>query len=102
MKKAEKKNWFTLALCVLAILAVLVIVSLFVPIYGEICSKNEYTGQKECPPYHLVLVWGWHVIEVLNAGGVAITALATLAIGAFTYQLKSALSDLLTPLFNLE
>lgn len=80
----------TVALCCLAIVIVLIILSFFVPIYGDVCGKSEYSGQKECTPYHLPLYILWCIEKALDAGGVAITAVATIAIGGFTYQLKRA------------
>ena len=52
--------------------------------YGEYCSKDEYTGAKECASYHIVLVAFWHFTKAANDYGVAITALATVFVAAFT------------------
>ena len=38
----------------------------FVPIYGEICSKNEYTGAKDCAAYNVILVILWHISKALT------------------------------------
>ena len=84
----------TLALCFVAIAAVLFVVSLFIPALAEICEKNQYTGAKECPRYHigpfiLLLVWGF-----IEHHGELFTALATLAIAAFTFELKRSTDKL--------
>ena len=55
--------------------------------HAEICAKNPDTGQKECATYNIALVALWHVGEFLNYYGVAVSALATVAIAAFTYTL---------------
>src|SRR5665213_4461672 len=57
--------------------------------HAEICGKNSDTGQKECATYNIALVALWHVGEFLNYYGVAVSALATVAIAAFTYTLYS-------------
>lgn len=77
----------TFALCILVILLVLVVASFLMPIYGEICNKNEYTQAKERSSHPIVFVVFWHIVKALDAGGVAITALATLAISGFTATL---------------
>jgi hypothetical protein len=66
----------------------------FVPIYGEICSKNEYTGAKDCAAYNVILVILWHISKALNDHGVAITTLATIAIAGFTWTLKRSTDKL--------
>jgi hypothetical protein len=66
-----------------------------IPAYGEICSKSADTGQKECATYHVALVALWHVGEFLNYYGVALTAVATVAIAAFTLTLWRATSGML-------
>lgn len=84
----------TFALFIIAVLFFLFAISLFVPIYGEICAKDEYTNTKECTPYHIALVALWHILKATNDWSAAITALATLAIGAFTLQLKRSTDKL--------
>jgi hypothetical protein len=79
----------TLALCIGLILAVLVAVTYFIPLYEEICTKNEYTGEKECGRYHLVTVALWHLFKILDAASVAITGLATVLLAYITYRLVS-------------
>ena len=61
-------------------LVLLIIVGFEIPIYAEICQKNEYTGAKECAAYHIPTVFFWHVGEILNYYGGTLTAVATVAI----------------------
>jgi hypothetical protein len=73
----------------------LFLVSLFVPVYGEICAKTETSIHKDCSSHHIALVFLWQIGELLNYYGVAITALATIAIAAFTLTLwRSSRSQL--------
>jgi hypothetical protein len=67
--------------------------SSLIPTYGEICSKNAETGQKDCAAYDIALVALWHLGEFLNYYGVAITAAATVAIGWFTATLWRATTE---------
>jgi hypothetical protein len=85
-----QKKWLTLALCVGLVLAVLIALSYFVPLYEDICEQSEKTGAKECTPSHLVTYALWQFGKALDAASVAITALATIAIGFFTYILYKA------------
>lgn len=64
--------------------AVLVWLSFHIPVYREYCSKNEYTGAKECSSYRLVPVAFFQIAKIANDYGVAITALATIFVAAFT------------------
>src|SRR5664279_6411524 len=84
----KHKLWFVFFLAILVFVG-----SLFTQFYGEICDKNEYTGQKDCTHYHIALVALWHIAKILNDYGVAITAAATAAIAAFTWTLWRATTD---------
>src|SRR5271154_3981891 len=74
-------------------IAALFAASWLIPVYGEICSKDEYTNQKDCASYHISTVILWHIGEFLNYYGGAITAVATAAIGLFTYTLYKATTE---------
>lgn len=65
-----------------------------IPKYGDICTKNEYTGQKECATYHIVLVTLWHLAKFFDDHAGAIAALATVFIGFFTFTLYKATDQL--------
>ncbi len=65
----------------------LVEVSWFLPLYGEICRKDAYSGHKDCASYHLVLVIGWHIGEILNYYSGAVAAVATALLAFITYRL---------------
>ena len=60
---------------------------MLVPLYGEICEKNEYSGEKECAAYHvfpyLLVSFG----QFLDYHGGAVTAAATVVIGWFTWTI---------------
>jgi hypothetical protein len=88
MLKATKRKWLTFALCIIAMLLVLVIVSFFIPIYGEICSKSEYSGEKECATHYIATFVVLSVGEFLEAHDGAMVAIATIFIAAFTFNLK--------------
>jgi hypothetical protein len=62
-------------------------VSLLTPLYANICKENPHTGHEDCTSYNLVLVICWHILESLNYYGVALTAVATVAIGWFTWTI---------------
>ena len=64
--------------------------SFLTPYSGEICLKDEYTGQKDCATYHVALVWLWQVGKTFGDFGIAITAIATVAIAGFTWTLWKA------------
>jgi hypothetical protein len=76
------------------ILAAFVVTSLLIPLTGEICSKDEYSGQKNCAPYNVVLAALWQIVKSSNDFGAAITALGTLAVAAFTLTLWRATDKL--------
>lgn len=61
--------------------------SLLIPAYDEICHTNPDTHQKYCTSYHIALVVLWHIGELLNYYGVAVTAGASFAIAIFTRTL---------------
>ena len=94
MEKAKKRIWITFALCILTICVVLVIASFFIPLYGDICSKNEYTNAKECTPHHIALVAFWQIVKATNDWSAAIIALFTVILGVATWALWRATRDL--------
>ena len=57
-------------------------------VQGQICEYNQATEHEECTTYSLVPFLLIQVGKTLNNYGVAITALATVAIGFFTLTLK--------------
>ena len=73
----------------LSILAIFVAVSIIFHLTSEICGKDEYSGQKNCATYNVVLVALWHIVKAMNDFGIAITAIATVAVAAFTLTLWS-------------
>ncbi len=82
-----------IVLSIVGALLLLAALSLLLPIYGEICTENQYTGHKDCAAYHIVLVALWHLAKVLNNWSAAITAVATVSIAAFTWTLWRATSE---------
>ena len=56
----------------------------FIPSEGQICAPNEQTGKIVCLTVGIFRVWLWEVGEFLNYYGVALTALATVVMAAFT------------------
>lgn len=64
------------------------------PPTGEICRKNEYTGQKDCATYHIALVVLWHVGEAFNYYGIVVAALATVILAWYTSRLWGSTATL--------
>ncbi len=85
MLAQQKPKWLILAVCIFVLL---ISFSYFVPVYGNICSKQDHTNQENCPIYHISTVIFWHLGELLNYYGGAINAVATAFIGWFTYTLN--------------
>lgn len=73
--------------CSIGALAGLLAVA-FELVQGEICEYNQATEDEDCTTYSLVPFLLIQVGKPLNDYGVAITALATVAIGFFTLTLK--------------
>jgi hypothetical protein len=57
-------------------------------VQGQICEYNQATEHEDCTTYSLFPFLLIQVFNTLNYYGVAITALATVAIGIFTLTLK--------------
>ncbi len=66
---------------------------MFSPFKTELCEKGAAEAQHNCPSYHIVLVALWKIGESLSDSAF-LTALATIAIAAFTYTLYKATSGL--------
>jgi len=74
-------------LVAVAIFVLIVIGSFFVPIYGEICTEKG--NAKDCASYHIALVFFWRSVKTLDTWNSLITAIATVAIGFFTWAIRS-------------
>lgn len=61
-----------------------------IPAHYEICEINQYTEHEHCADYQLLPFFFIKAQKTLDAIGVAITALSTIAIAAFTYYLKKS------------
>jgi hypothetical protein len=59
-----------------------------IPAHGEICKESQKTGEEACTSYRLVPFLVIEIGKILDALGVAITALATMAIAWFTWSLR--------------
>src|SRR5665213_1107629 len=70
--------------CVLILLAVL---SLFEPLYGNICRYNEYRDQTRCTPDHLLYVGIWYIGVFFNGISAFATASATVGLVFVTFLL---------------
>jgi hypothetical protein len=84
MKRREKSFWIVIG--VLFLVGFLALI----PFNGEICAVAERTGNNTCTDYHLPYFLAFKIGRILDAFGVAITALATIAIATFTLTLKRA------------
>jgi hypothetical protein len=74
--------------CALGVLAGLLVVAFELDFPGQICEYNQATNHEDCTTYSLFHFLLIKVFNTLNYYGVAITALATVAIGIFTLTLK--------------
>lgn len=84
MMKLRTREWITFASCLIGIVGVLFVLSLFVPLYGEICTKQNYSEAEECVTRHIgpfVLFW---IIQSIDEHNGLITAFATVVMAAFT------------------
>jgi hypothetical protein len=62
----------------------------WIPTYAEYCEQNPQTKHEECATYNIGLIAVWQIGKFLDAIAVPLTALATAAIGYFTYTLKAS------------
>src|ERR1022692_1271901 len=76
-------------LVIIAIVCILLaaILSSLLPFYGDICSKNEYTGHIDCVSHPIAWVTLWKVGDFLNYYGAAITSISTAIIGYLTWTI---------------
>jgi hypothetical protein len=65
-----------------------------IPTHYEICKEGAKTGEEACAPYRLVPFLIIEVGKILDALGVAVTALATIAIAWFTLSLRRSTDKL--------
>src|ERR1700737_922653 len=81
--------WWMMAFgCALGVLAGLLAVAFESDFPGQICEYNQATKHEDCATYSLVPFLFIKVFNTLNYYGVAITALATVAIGILTLTLN--------------
>ena len=62
----------------------------WIPTYVEYCEQNPHTYYKECATYNIALITVWQIGKFLDAIAAPLTGLATVAIGYFTYTLKTS------------
>lgn len=62
------------------------------PLAHEICGEGN--AADDCPSYNVILYSAWRLAEAADHWGVLITALATGAIGYFTFTLKQSTDKL--------
>jgi hypothetical protein len=86
-KPRAKSRLARVALCVVLLLLLAWLASWTLGLSGQICNQQAATQQSECPSYNLVFVVLWHLIEIANWLSPALTALATIAIGYFTWTI---------------
>jgi hypothetical protein len=65
-----------------------------IPFNGEICEKPDNAGYKECTSHNFPVYLAFKTQKFLDALGVAITALATIAIAWFTLTLRRSTDKL--------
>src|ERR1700736_3974040 len=74
--------------CSMGVLAGLLAVAFELDFPGQICEYNQTTKHEDCTTYSLFPFLFIQIAKTLNYYGVAITAVATVAIGLFTLTLK--------------
>jgi hypothetical protein len=79
----HRKIWLVLA----AILLLIALGSFLTPFYAEICEKNTYTGQKECPTHYIAVALLMYIGQVLESHAGAITGVATAILAIITWRL---------------
>lgn len=82
------KRTFWLSLALVVAIAAFFAATQLLPIDNHICPEGYRGSENYCPTYDQTLVTLWHLGKWANAYGIAISALATIAIAAFTYTLK--------------
>ena len=88
MKRRERWFW------ILVGAALLIGFLALIPFNGEVCEKADNAGHKECASHGLPIYIAFKVQAFLDFIGVAITALATIAIAWFTLTLKRSTDKL--------
>jgi hypothetical protein len=88
MKRRENAFWL-----VLGTIYVVGLIAL-IPAHGEICKESAKTGEEACTSYSLLPFVFIKIGQALDALGVAITALATIAIAWFTWSLRRSTDKL--------
>jgi hypothetical protein len=86
------KTWFVVSALTLFAVPFLVIAWLdwHPSVYADICYKSEGSDEKQCAPYHVMLVPLWHVGEFIHHTHGVWTALATAFIAWFTWTLRNS------------
>lgn len=80
----RRAKWFWVFVGVALLIGFLALI----PFNGEICEKADNAGHKECATHGLPVYIAFKVQAFLDFLGVAITAIATIAIAIFTFTLK--------------
>jgi hypothetical protein len=70
-----------------AIWAVYLVLQSNASAYHQICEANQYTGKESCSPHHIPYVVAWYIGYWFDKASPVITALATVAVAAFTWTL---------------
>jgi hypothetical protein len=78
----------------LASIFALFVGSLFLSYRLDLCAKDEFSGLKECVPYHLGPFFVNYVVRLLDDHGSSLAAIATCVIAAFTISLVSSTNKL--------
>jgi hypothetical protein len=76
-----------LAVSVIGALVAGALLSLLLPVYGEICSQSQQPGHENCASHHMLFVVFWYIAKIGNDYGVAIIALATGLLAVITWRL---------------
>jgi hypothetical protein len=76
-----------LAVSAIGVLVAVALLSLLLPVYGEICGQSQQPGHENCASYHMLFVVFWYIGKIGNDYGVAITALATGLLAVITWRL---------------
>jgi len=86
----RREKWFWIFVGVAMLIGFLAMI----PFNGELCEKPVQAGYKECATHNLPVYLAFKIQIILDALGVAITALATIAIAWFTWTLRRSTDKL--------
>jgi hypothetical protein len=90
LRSANRPLAIVALLCGIVLLVACALALGWIPTHIKYCEQNPHTYYKECATYHIALIAVWQTGKILDAIAAPLTALATVAIGYFTWTLWRA------------